>query len=612
LSRVTDFDDVYVASRDRLLLQLYAYCGDADAAADALNEAFINASQHWHRVAALDSVDGWLRRRAVRRLDDRVRTGAAGRGGQPNRPNARMLAALAALDRTSRRLLIVRRLDDVPLPAAAREVGLTPGAAEQALARATTVLHGRGVDTTPAGFRSELVRLGDDLGGVQAVPARKLLRAGTRRRRAAAGLVAVVVVAVAATAGAAAVSRPGSSTPGVGHVTTTPPTTQPTSTPPTVPSPELGQSSLLTASQVTIVDAEPTARWHVLPPGAAPIDTSVYGDCVQAAVNPPPASSWVRDFLTGSPPGRTRLRQVLQLAPSDIEATRAYQQIVAGFGLCGGHQLLDYSRVGRLGERSQAIRLLRPGIGGSVVENVVVSQSGPAVTVLFASGPAGRPSALSPPEMVKLAGAAINRVCSETASGCAFPPYPIVSQRPPTDATAGTFLSVVDLPLVSGVTQPWVGTAASRVSDNPSATACDQTRFAGNGGTRVVARSYVIPHSPRALTLLGLTETQATFGSNGTARQFVADVARRVASCHIRQVTLRVSQSTALSVNGASGWVWQVRQQVSRQQMSTFRVALVRVGNTVAEVTFTPVGRYDVPPDAFAALAHRAALRLGA
>jgi hypothetical protein len=301
---------------------------------------------------------------------------------------------------------------------------------------------------------------------------------------------------------------------------------------------------------------------------------------------------------------------VLQLAPTDVEAIRAYRQILAGFGLCAGHQLVDYSRVGVLGERSHFVRLVKPGLRGSVVESVVISESGPAVTVLSATSPAGEPSALSPPEVVKLAASTVDEVCTEVAGGCAYPPYTIISQRPPADPTAGGFLSVVDLPPVPRVTQPWVGTEPARVTGNPSATACDRTRFSGNGGTRVTSRSYVIPQATQVPTLFGLTETRASFGSNRAAREFVADVAKSVSSCHRRQVTLSVPQSTSFSAHRASGWVWQFRQKVSKNKVATFRVALVCFGRRVAEVTFTPAGAYDVLQPAFITLAQRAAIRL--
>jgi DNA-directed RNA polymerase specialized sigma24 family protein len=606
LSRVTDFDEVYTGARDRLLLQLYAYCGNADAADDALNEAFINASHHWHRVNSSDTVEGWLRGRAVRRLDGRVRALPQRRAGEPSRANARLLAVLGALDPTTRRLLIVRRLGDLDMSTAAREVGLTDGAAEQALARATLALHGNGIDTTPAGLHAGLHALREDLTGVHAVPARGLRRAGARRRYAAGGLVAVLVVGVAAGSGAlAAASHPVTSPPTSTPTPSTGPTTSP---PPTMPPPHLDESALLSAEQISHADAH--ADWRVVP-SRTPPETSVYGECVQAADNPPPNGSWIRDFTTGTVPKRSRLRQVVQLAPSLIEANRAYRQIVSGFGLCEGRQLADFARVRPLGDRSQLIRLLQPNRAGSSVENVLVSVSGPAVVFLSVRSPAGVSAALSLAQLTAVAGQAVDRVCTEAGGGCSFPPYKVTDARPLEDVTAGGFLSVADLPFVPHVTQPWAGTDPARVSDNPSATACDQTAFADNGGTDVTSRSYVIPAARGLPTLFGLTETRATFSSGADAKAFVADVAQHVASCHRRQVTLSVVRSTSFTVRRTTGEVWQVQQRVSKRKTVTFRVALVRLGATVAEVTFTPVGAYDVSQPQFLALAQRAAVRLG-
>jgi hypothetical protein len=160
------------------------------------------------------------------------------------------------------------------------------------------------------------------------------------------------------------------------------------------------------------------------------------------------------------------------------------------------------------------------------------------------------------------------------------------------------------------VVQSWVGTDPSRVSDNPSATACDEANFRSHGATEVTTRSYVIPRAPQLPTLFGLSETQGSFPSKEAARTFVADVARHVASCERRQATLSVPQSTTFTTNRISGSVWQFRQKLSKRQVLTFRVALVRFGSTVAEVTFTPVGEYDVSQPDFVALAKRAGIRL--
>lgn len=595
---------MYADSRARLLLQLYAYCGDAQAAAGAVDGAFVAAIRHWHRLGDLDTLDPWLRERAVRRLDGRSRVERARPASRPSTQNTRLLAALGALDGRSRRLVIIRRLGDVDLPTAAREVGLTDGAAEQSLARSASALHGAGVDVTPAGLQAGLSTLSDDLGGLPPRPARALRRAGSRRRYAVTALVAGVVAAVAAAAGAFSASRPLATQPA-----TTPPTsTSPAPTTPTPSAPRFDAAYLLTADQLSSAGA--SDGWRARPATPPPTSTSVYGECLQAAVNPPPRAVWVRDFTTDPGSPRGRLRQVLQLAPSGAEATRAFRQIITGFSLCEGHQLVDYSRVLVIGDRASLIRLRIPEPGGTRLASVVVAESGAAVTVLLAQSPPGKPGAFGPTQLLRLAGTAVDAVCSESGGGCASPPYTISRRPPPHDETAHGFLSVVDLPVVPRITSPWIGTEPRPVSGNPSATACDQADFDGGGAGAVSSRSYVIPQTPELPTLLGLSETMGRFPNSLRAVRFLRDVTRAVGSCHKRQVTLSVLRSASFSSDRTSGRVWELRQKVSKTRALTFRVALVRFGATVAEVTFTPADGYDVTPGEFVALASRAATRL--
>jgi len=49
---------------------------------------------------------------------------------------------------------------------------------------------------------------------------------------------------------------------------------------------------------------------------------------------------------------------------------------------------------------------------------------------------------------------------------------------------------------------------------------------------------------------------------------------------------------------------------LSESESLTFRVALIRVGSQVAQVTFTPTQRFDLTPAEFNALVQRAALRI--
>src|SRR5680860_1554524 len=59
-----DFDQFYLASRRRLVLEAYALTGDLSAARSAVRDAFVPARQHWGRVGRLSDPEEWVRPRA--------------------------------------------------------------------------------------------------------------------------------------------------------------------------------------------------------------------------------------------------------------------------------------------------------------------------------------------------------------------------------------------------------------------------------------------------------------------------------------------------------------------------------------------------------------------
>ena len=74
-----DFDETFRAHYGRLVRSLGAATGDPEAAADAVQEAFIRAYARWRRVAAYDDPVGWVRRVALNRLRDHFRRVERGR-----------------------------------------------------------------------------------------------------------------------------------------------------------------------------------------------------------------------------------------------------------------------------------------------------------------------------------------------------------------------------------------------------------------------------------------------------------------------------------------------------------------------------------------------------
>jgi RNA polymerase sigma-70 factor (ECF subfamily) len=71
-SRVrTDFDQAFVDHYERLVRALTVVAaGDREAAADAVQEAFVKAHLRWRRIGHYDDPVGWIRRVAINRLRD--------------------------------------------------------------------------------------------------------------------------------------------------------------------------------------------------------------------------------------------------------------------------------------------------------------------------------------------------------------------------------------------------------------------------------------------------------------------------------------------------------------------------------------------------------------
>src|SRR3954471_16116529 len=98
MSATVDLNELYDASYRRLVVQIYAICGNLAEAEDAVQDAFVTAlrkrsqlarlhnPEAWIRVVALNSVrHGWRHASVVRRYQAKV-PGPAGTGG--HRPRA--------------------------------------------------------------------------------------------------------------------------------------------------------------------------------------------------------------------------------------------------------------------------------------------------------------------------------------------------------------------------------------------------------------------------------------------------------------------------------------------------------------------------------------------
>lgn len=147
-----DFDAFYIATARRVVLYLYAACGDRAEAQDVAQEAFARAWQHWSRVARYDDPEGWVRAVAWRLMLNRWRglrrwLAARARMGPPNEatasPSPDRVAVVEALQRlpaAQRQVVALHYLLDMSVLDVAASLGVPEGTVKARLSRARTAL----------------------------------------------------------------------------------------------------------------------------------------------------------------------------------------------------------------------------------------------------------------------------------------------------------------------------------------------------------------------------------------------------------------------------------------------------------------------------------------
>ena len=142
----TSLHELYDASYGRLVIQLFALCGDLADAEDAVQEAFVKAigkggafdrvqnPEAWLRTVALNyQRNSWRHAKVVRRFVASV----PGRQMAPELgpDHVAVVRALAELDPDQRQVVVLRYLADLGIAEIANELGVPEGTVKSRLAR---------------------------------------------------------------------------------------------------------------------------------------------------------------------------------------------------------------------------------------------------------------------------------------------------------------------------------------------------------------------------------------------------------------------------------------------------------------------------------------------
>jgi RNA polymerase sigma-70 factor (ECF subfamily) len=153
-------EEVFRAEYDRLCKALTVLGGDREAAADAVQEAFVRLIGHWEIVGRYDNPCAWTRRVAVQRLLDHRRSVArrarlllhlspASTSSVPAAsPDERLWRAVRELPRKQRTALVLHYVADLTAREVAETMRVSEGTVSQHLHRAREALR-RALEETP-------------------------------------------------------------------------------------------------------------------------------------------------------------------------------------------------------------------------------------------------------------------------------------------------------------------------------------------------------------------------------------------------------------------------------------------------------------------------------
>ena len=146
------FDDLFRATYPALVRAL-SVASDGGAAADAVQDAFVQANAHWRRVSQLDNPGAWVRRAALNRLANhrrgvRRRDAAVARIEAPatvdlDPVDLDLAAALRDLPDRQRLVLCLHYLADLSVLDIAADLGIAEGTVKSNLHDARNALRRR-------------------------------------------------------------------------------------------------------------------------------------------------------------------------------------------------------------------------------------------------------------------------------------------------------------------------------------------------------------------------------------------------------------------------------------------------------------------------------------
>jgi DNA-directed RNA polymerase specialized sigma24 family protein len=600
MTRVDEFNNFYSSTSATALKATYAVCGDRQVAFDATVDAYRRAWRDWTKIRDHQPL-GWVRNEAWK-LTALSRSTHPLRRKKEDDADGDLLDALGELSVDDRRLIVLLTLGKSDLEEASREVGIP---AQQGIESVTSAL-----ENLEHALGDSLEQLEERMHALGSVTRRmQLPPADTVRHRAQVGrrrnTVLLVAAAFALVVGGGFVVTEGDALQMRADV---PHREKIGSEGPdlVLKAQQIGADDLLTRSQVKRLD--PARAWKVVNTDDDTNSTTPYATCpTKRFGNSDPLRAFVRTYEVGGK-GDERVAQAIEVSRSAGKAEKAYSRIVSWYSDCehprvqlvgsyvvqrpfGDFRILRL-RSHRSPERTFTVGFSHSGTVTSTLVHEVDGATGPEIT-----------------QFARTLNDSVAQVCKQSGGRCTDD-ITVMATSPPRTSEAPAFLGIVDLPPVADIDKVWAGVKPYRAAVNPAATQCDAASFRAKAIRSTQSRIFVIPDTRNLPKEFGVAETVGRFGSEGEAKDFIKKIDAKMSRCPKANLSADVDQKAGIDSGDVTGTAWRVGLELNKKSRAYYRMALVRRGADVAQVTFTPAGRYDISQKEFAALATRAAQRL--
>lgn len=593
-----NFDSFYEATAQQTLLVMYALCGERQLALQSTVDAYRHAARDWKKVKATDP-QAFVRSEAWH-LTTLNRTTHPLRRGNEEDSDTALLRALHELDVDSRHLLVLLTLGNTDLDQAASEVQVTPEEGIELTTEALAKLE-QTLGEPIEGVERRLNALGDVTGSLVVPPVAEVRKkAKTHRLRntvvlIAAGTLAVLGLGVFVTEGSAfeqAAEIPQRQKFGS------------EASDQVLVAAAFDEDQLLSTSQLQEMD--PTVTWT-----QTATEVDLHGDMPYATcptkrfANPDPLRTFVRTY-DGEGSERNRLAQAVEISRTTEEASAAYTTMVSWFAECQHPrtQLIDAYEVDR---PTGNFKILRLQSNRDEVRTFTVGLSRSGTFSLALVHETDGKEGPDIEAFARTLNESVYQLCRRSGGQCSTL-FEVKKAVPPETQEAPGFLGIVDLPSVAQIDSVWAATDPDSPKNNPAATLCEGAQF--GDADKKESRIFLIPEADELPKRFGLAQTVATFKTEEAAKKFLQAVERRMSDCSEDNKAIAIDKKKPLGLGANTGFALQLNFEVEKDRNARLRTGFVQRGRAVSQVTFTPVGDYDIDQAEFKRLVERAGQRL--